>query len=193
MRRPVTEIPQQPLAALGFRAQLEDLLFPKQIEGQGTGDNVGERFLGRFGDVAGQAVEEQRVASLIDFDELAFLLWLNGGFAIFEIVDLAFEKGILREKLHNAEDIPTDSNDVHPAIRIAFDDFQNLGGAANFGDAVIHGEQHSEGRAGVEAVAHHAAVAGLENVQGKLFAGEKYDVQRKERYAIGSHRYQGPS
>src|SRR5580692_3585938 len=191
MRRPVLEIPKQAELPLGFGTQLQDLLFPEQIDGKSGGDGVGKQVLWGVGEVLGNFGEEQGVAGLVEIDELLSLWGIGRKIVIFEEVDGALEQRILGEKLQNAEGVAADGDDVHAAVFKLLDDFEDLRGTANADDTVLHGEEHAKGRLGIEAFANHTAVARLENVQGKLFAGEKNDVQGEERYAIRPHGLQG--
>jgi hypothetical protein len=127
------------------------------------------------------------VAGFIDFDQLAKGARFERCFAILEIVYATFQKGVLGYELNDPERVAADSDDVHAAVGIIFDDFQYLGCATNPRDAVVHGQEHAERRFGVEAFADHATVTRLENVQGKLFAGKKNDVEREQRYSIRPH------
>ena len=72
-------------------------------------------------------------------------------------------------------------------------DFDNFSGAAHVHDTFRMREQHAELRLIIEAPLDHLTVAWLENVQGKIRAGEKNDVQGKERNPFRPHRSQTKS
>ena len=81
--------------------------------------------------------------------------------------------------------------DVHASVFVTLDDFENFGRATHADYPIREGKEHAEGCFGVEALADHSPIARLENVQGKLFAGEKYDVKREERNAFRPHGSHG--
>ena len=191
MRRPVLEIPKQAELPLGFGTQLEDLLFPEEIDGKCGGDGVGKQVLWGVGEVLGNFGEEQGVAGFVEIDELLSFWRIGDEFVILEEIDGALEQRILREEFQDAEGRAADGDDVHASVFKLLDDFEDFGGATDADDAVLHGEEHAKGRLGIEAFADHAAIARFKNVQGKLFAGEKNDVQGEERYAIRPHGLQG--
>src|SRR5579883_19787 len=179
MRRPVPEVPEQAFLPFALGTQFENLLFPKQVEGKGRGDGIREFADRGFAEVARQIVEKQRVARFVDFDQLAAERRIDGQVAVLEIIDAAFEQRVFGEEIDDSEGMAANGDDVHAAVGIAPDDLENFSGATDAGEAVVDGQEHAEGRARVEAFADHAAIARLKNVQGKLFAGEENDVQRK--------------
>src|SRR6266404_6314893 len=190
MRRPVAKVREEALLAFGFGAQLKNALFPEQIHGEFGGDDVGE-LLVRVGssNVARVVAEDQRMASLIEFGEGFACLLGWSGVAIIEVVNAAFEERVYREEFDDTEGSAADREDVHAAVVVTFNDFQNFGGAAGAGNSVREGEKHAEFGLVVEAIADHFAVARLENVQRKVSAGKKNDVQRKQRNAIRPHGF----
>lgn len=109
------------------------------------------------------------------------------GFTVFEIIHVAFEDGVFCEQLYGAKGDAAVGEDIHAAVVIALGDIYDFGGAADARDAVGEREKHAKFRVVFEAVFYHLAVTGLENVQGKFSAGEKNDVQRKQRNAIRPH------
>ena|SRR5580704_10978790 len=176
MRRPVLEIPKQAELPLGFGTQLEDLLFPEEIDGKCGGDGVGKQVLWGVGEVLGNFGEEQGVAGFVEIDELLSFWRIGDKIVIFEEIDGALEQRILGEEFEDAEGGAADGDDVHASVFELLNDFEDFRGTANADDTVLHGEEHAKGRLGIEAFADHAAIARFENVQGKLFAGEKNDV-----------------
>ena len=187
MRRPLAKIRYETLLALGFIAQLKDLLFPEKLHGEGVGNEVREILGVRTFEVFRIVVEDERVASFKKLDELALDAGIQAGVAVFEVVDVAFEERILLEKLDDAKGSAADSDNVYAAVVVALDDVADFRGAADAGDALGKSEEHAEFGFFLEAVFDHLAVARLENVQGEFCAGKKDDVQRKERNAFRAH------
>ena len=91
------------------------------------------------------------------------------------------------EKIENAEWGAADGEDVHAAVAVALDDVEDFRGAADARQTFGHGKQHAEFGFLREAIFDHGAVTRLKNVQGKLRAGKKDDVQRKKRNAFWPH------
>ena len=55
-------------------------------------------------------VEDERVTSLEEFDEFALDAGISGGFAILEVIHLAFEERVVLEKIEDAEWGASDNN-----------------------------------------------------------------------------------
>jgi hypothetical protein len=68
-----------------------------------------------------------------------------------------------------------------------FGDFQNFRGTAYVNDSIGKAEEHAKANFFVQALANHAAVTRLENMQWQKLAREKYDVKRKERNTVRKH------
>ena len=79
------------------------------------------------------------------------------------------------------------SENIHAAVIVTLHDSRDFRGAADARQTFGHGKQHTEFRFLREAIIGHGAVTRLKNVQGKLRAGEKDDVQRKKRNAFWPH------
>src|SRR5580700_7118678 len=151
MRRPVLEIPNQTELALGFGTQLEDLLFPEEINGKCGGDGVGKQVLRGVGEVLGNFGEEQGVAGFVKIDKLLSFWGIGDEIVIFEEIDGALEQRVLGKELYNAERGAADGDDVHASVFKLLDDFEDFSGTANADDTVLHGEEHAKGRFGIEA------------------------------------------
>jgi len=94
---------------------------------------------------------------------------------------VAFQKRVFGDDFHHTKGSAADSENVHAAIFVAFYDVDNFGGAADSRDTLRKRKKHAEFRLFFETVFHHFAVTRLENMQGKVCAGKKDDVQRKQR------------
>jgi hypothetical protein len=73
---------------------------------------------------------------------------------------------------------------------VAADEFEDLRGAPHVGNAVRGVKHQAKFGFVVETGLDHGAVAGLKDVQGKVRAGKKNDVEWKERNAIWPHESQ---
>ena len=129
-------------------------------------------------------VEDECVAGLEEFNKFALEAGTGGGFAIFEIIHLAFEERVFLEKIENAEWGAADGEDVHPVVVVAFYDGADFRGAANASQTICQGKKHAKFRFLRHAVFHHGTVTGLKNVQRKLRAWKKDEVQREKRNAF---------
>jgi hypothetical protein len=140
-------------------------------------------------EIFGHAGVKEGVTGLIKLDQLLAFPRCDGGIigVVFEVVNVTLEKRIFGEEIHNAEQIAAHGDNVHAPVFVTLDDFENFGRAAHADYPIREGKKHAEGRFGVEALADHSPIARLENVQGELFAGEKYDVKREERNAFRPH------
>src|SRR5579863_4057279 len=187
MRRPGAKIPDQALLSVRFRAQFEDLLLPEQIHRQTAGNKERKpRGLSSIG-VFGIVLEDQRMASFVEFDKLAPQGHIRRSVAIFQIVHMPFRERLFLVELDDAKRLAPDGQDVHRSVRVALDDFDNLRGAAHACNSLRKRQQHAELALFFQAAFHHLKITRLEDVQGKVCAGEKYDVQWKERYTIRPH------
>src|SRR5271165_5211040 len=189
MRRPVPKIPEQSLLALRFGPKLQDLLFPHEIEGQGCRHGISELLGCNLIKAAREFGEKDRVTSLVRLDEP-----LPGGsfqreIMVFQVIDLPLEQWVVRKYLEDAERLSPHGQDVHAPILVTFYDVHDFRGAAHAHHALRERQQHPEWRLLLQTVAHHSAVARFEDVQGKLFAGEEYDVEWKKRNSFRPHEY----
>jgi len=127
------------------------------------------------------------VAGFEEFHEFALNTGIQGRIAIFEVIDLTFEERILFEKFNDAKRRAADCQDIHAAIFVTFDDFGDFSGAADSGDPFGKGEEHTELRLLFQVIFDHLAVSRLKNMQRHFRAGEKDDVQGKQRNAFRPH------
>jgi hypothetical protein len=127
------------------------------------------------------------MAGFKKFHEFALNTRIEGRVAVLEVVDVAFEKGILLKKFDDAKGSAAHGPYVHAAIVVTLHDFKNFGGATHAGDAFGKGQEHAELGFFLEAIFHHLAVPWLENVQRHFRAGEEDDVQGKQRNAFRPH------
>src|SRR5271165_3464706 len=187
MRGPFAKVREQPFLALLFGAEFQDLLFPQKIKRQGRGDGVRQPPERLGFNISWQAGEQQGVAGLVEFDQLALLWTIHRGLAIVKVIHQAVQKRLVFEKLNDPEGIPADGDNIHAAIVMGLDDFQNFRCAADPYDTIGQRQQHSKRLTQVYAFTHHAAIARLENVQGELLVWKKDDVEGKKRNAFRPH------
>src|ERR1700674_1422809 len=101
--------------------------------------------------------------------------WLGGQgafFAVFQIVDLAFQERILSEQFHHPKRNPSYGDDIHSAVRATFEHLHDLCRAADSCDSIGDGKQQSKLGTLTHATVDHFAVAGLEYVQREFSAGK---------------------
>jgi hypothetical protein len=116
------------------------------------------------------------VASLVELDKLAAHGGVGRCLAVFEVIHMAFGEGILLEEFDHAERVAADGQDVHGVVVIGLDDFDDFSGAAHAGDALRKCQEHAEDGPALQATVDHIDITRLEDVQGKVCAGEKDDV-----------------
>src|SRR5271165_4124604 len=121
MRRPVSEVREEAQLTISLGAELEELLLAEQVHGKSGGDGIGKLLGGNLIEVFGQVREEDGMAGFVEFDELLLAASGCGEFAVFEVVDLAFEKGIIVEEFGDTENIAADGDDIHAAVFVAFE------------------------------------------------------------------------
>src|SRR6266481_3258500 len=112
---------------------------------------------------------------------------IGGSFPVLEVIHVAFQKRIFREKFHHTEGGAADRKNVHAAIFVAFYDVEDFGGAADARDSLGKGKKHAELGLFFQTVLYHFAVTRLENMQRQLRAGKEDDVQRKQRNTFRPH------
>ena len=112
---------------------------------------------------------------------------IGGCFPVLQVIHVAFKKRVFREQFDHAEGSAACSGDVHPAVFVAFYDVEDFGSTTDASNAFGKREEHAEFRFFLETVFHHLAVTRFENMQGHFSAGEKDDVQRKQRNAFRPH------
>src|ERR1700723_379260 len=100
---------------------------------------------------------------------------------------MALGEGLLLEKLDDAEGFAANCQNVHRPVVVALNDFNNFRGAPYSSNAFGKRQKNAELGFFFQATVDHFEITRLEDVQGKVCAGEKNDVQRKERYSIGPH------
>src|SRR3974377_80817 len=193
MRGPLAEIPEQAILAFGLGAQFENLLFPQQIEWKGRGNGKGEFFVAEVVEIFRHAGVEESVTGLVKLDQL--LAFARRGERItaivLEVIHVTFQKRIFREQVDDAERATADGDNVHAPVLVTLPAFEGFRRTSYANHSVRKAKEHAEGSFGVEALADHTPIARLKNVQGKLFAGEKYDVKREERNAFRPHGSHG--
>src|SRR6476646_10316816 len=91
------------------------------------------------------------------------------------------------EELDDAKAFAAHRQDGHGFVLIAFDHFNNFRRAPYAYNALRECQENAELGFFLQAAADHFEIARLKDVQGKVCAGEKDDVQWKERNPIGPH------
>jgi hypothetical protein len=143
-------------------------------------------------EIFGHTGVKESVTGLVKLDQLLAFTGCRGIIGIvLKVVHVTFQQRIFREQIDNAERATADRDNVHAAVFVTLDDLEDFRCTSYVNHSSRKGKEHAEGRFGVEAPADHTPIARLENVQGKLFAGEKYDVKREERNAFRPHGSHG--
>src|SRR6266849_370368 len=96
MRRPLAKVAYQPLLAVGFRAQLQELLLPHKIEGESGRYYEGQIFRRFSFDVSRVVVKNEGVANLVQTGEFRLQARIYTSVAVVEEIDVAFEEGVFR-------------------------------------------------------------------------------------------------
>src|SRR5260370_27997371 len=187
MRGPLSKVRYQTLLAVGLRPKLENLLLPQWFHRQRGGNEIGDFFRQSAFELLRIIVKDQSVAGCEELHELALDARIGGRFPVFQVIDVAFQKRVFREKFHHAEWGAAGIDDVHAAVVVAFYDVENFGGATDSRDAFGQREKHAKLGFFFETVFHHFAVTRLENMQRKIRAGKEDDVERKQRNAVRPH------
>src|SRR5215469_9658002 len=192
MRGPLAEIPEQAILTFGLGAKFENLLFPQQIEWKGRGNCKREFFVAEVVEILRHTGVEESVTGVVKLDQLlAFSRWGRIIEMVLEVIHVTFQKRIFHEQIDNAERATADSDNVHAAVLVTLDDLEDFRRTSYANHSIRKSQEHAEWRFCVEALADHTPIARLENVQGKLFAGKKYDVKREERNAFRPHGSHG--
>src|SRR4029077_20857775 len=96
MRRPLAKVAHQALLAVGFGAQLQELLLAHKIEGQGARYDEGQILRGFRCDISRIVVKNEGMANLVQTGELTVHGRIDASVAVVEEVDIAFEQTIVR-------------------------------------------------------------------------------------------------
>src|SRR5258708_25806399 len=193
MRRPLPEVRHKALLAVCFGAQLQDLLFPEQIHGKRTSHEVRQILWGAVFYIFWIVAEDQRMAAFVELNEFASHTRIRRHLRVFEIIHFAFQERVLVEQLDHAKGRAAHCQNIHSSIGIPFHHLDNFRCASHVHDALREREQHAELRLIIETSPRHLTVAWFENVQRKVRAGEKNDVEGKERNPFRPHRSQTKS
>src|SRR5262249_50915919 len=97
MRRPLAKVRYQALLAFGFRAQLQNTLFPEKLHRKPRGHDVGNVLFRTAAELARAVPEDQRVAGFIELVQLTADTRIAEGRAIFEEVDFAAQQRFVVE------------------------------------------------------------------------------------------------
>src|SRR6267154_4944775 len=192
MRRPLAKVAYEAFLAVGFRAQLQDLLLPHEVEGE-SGRHYERQIFWGFGfDIFRIVVKNESVADLVKPGEFRSHARIDTSVAVVQEVDIAFEEGILRvgigvDQFRYAKRRTADGDDVHTPVIVPLQHFRHLSGATYADDSLGQAQQNSELGFFVDATAHHVTVARLEDVQREGGAGKKNDVQREKRNTVRPH------
>src|SRR5258708_3170202 len=187
MRGPLSKVRYQTFLAVRLRPKLENLLLPQWFHRQCGGNEIGDFFRQSAFELLRIIVKNQSVAGFEELHEFALDARIGGRFPVFQVIDLAFQKRVFREKFHHAEWGAAGSDDVHAAVVVAFYDVENFGGATDSRDALRKRKEHAELGFFFQTVFHHFTVTRLENMQGKFRAGKEDDIERKQRNAFRPH------
>src|SRR5580704_11812375 len=176
MRRPRAEIPDEALLPFRFRPKFEYLLLPEHIHRQGTCDDERNLRVRVAVGVLRIVLKDKSVASFVEPNKFAAHRRVGSRFAVFEIFDQTLSQRILVEKLDNVEWLAPDCQNIQGLVIVALHDFDDLRSAPYPGNPFGYRQQHAELRFFLQAAAYHFEITRLEDMQGKVRAGEKNDV-----------------
>src|SRR5262245_4343542 len=136
MRRPLAKVRDEPLLAFGLRTELQDALLPEKLQRKPRCDHVGDVFVRSGAKLAWAVAEDQSVAGLVEIVKFAAEAWIGGYWAVFEKVYFSAQQRFVVKEFDDPEGRAADGQNIAAAIRIAFGDFENIGGAADASDSV---------------------------------------------------------
>jgi len=164
--------------AFCFRSQGEELLFEIQIEGQGTGQVEREQRRVGSGEILFGARDGEEIGMQLNRAQGVCLRWCSR--VVMDHEDLSLKKGAFLVDAHDLETLAAFGYEVEAAVRILFDDGNDLGGASHFGETLFDSAHYAETTMLSQAFANHFFVARFEYVQGQGNAGEQDDIERKQ-------------
>src|SRR4029077_9992686 len=132
-------------------------------------------------------VKDERVAGFVEVNEFAAQSRIWRRVPVFEVIHVSLGERILLEELNDTEWLAAHRQNVHCFVVIALNDLDDLRGAPHPNNTLGKRQENAKLRLFLQAAAHHFEIARLEDVQGKVRAGKKDDVQGKERNSIGPH------
>src|SRR5690349_7801237 len=166
MRRPLAEVSNQSLLAVRFRAQLQNLLLPQEIEGQRACDYKGKEFRGFTFYISGIVLKDQSMADLVEPHELTPRACVGAMLTVIKEVDFTFHEVVVRVgvgvyQLGYAERRAADCDDVHAAVVVTLHDFGDFRSATYADNSFRQNQEDAELAFFLEAMANHLAVARL--------------------------------
>ena len=164
--------------AFCFRAQREQLLLEIQIEGQGSGKIKGQRRRVSAGDILLRSRDRQQFCVQLNRAVRVFLR-RRAGFIV-DHHNFRLQEGTLLIYSQKLETPAPFRNEVEAPVGVFFDDGNDFGGAAHFGQTLLHRADHAEQAILRQALANHLFIARFEDMQRQGRAGEQYDIQREQ-------------
>src|ERR1700739_1457719 len=99
MRRPLSKVAYEAFLAVTLGAQLQNLLFPHEVERQGSTHHERDMFCRFVFKISRVVVKEKRVADLVESKELFFGAVVGTKRAIVQVIDVPFQELVLRVAL----------------------------------------------------------------------------------------------
>src|SRR5438309_4178167 len=119
MRSPLSQVRDEALLTLGFGAQFQNTLLPEQVHRELGGDSIGKLYsrdsVG-FVDIARIVVKNQRVASFVEFNQLARNKGIQRCRTVFEKIHCAPHEWFFCEELNDPERFTADGQNVAATI-----------------------------------------------------------------------------
>src|SRR5260370_4849278 len=94
--------------------------------------------------------------------------------------DFSLKKGTFLVDAHDLETLAAFGYEVEAAVRILFDDGDDLGGPSHFGETPFDSAHYAETARLSQAFANHLLVAWFEYGQGQGNAGEQHHLERTQ-------------
>src|SRR4029077_3409361 len=96
MRRPLPQVSYQPLLPVSFRAELQNLLFPQEIERQRACDDKGQEFRGFTFYISGIVLKDKGVTNFVEAHQLTLRARVGAMLTVIEEVDISFQELVVR-------------------------------------------------------------------------------------------------
>ena len=183
-REPLVQEFEQALLARGLCANFQEFLFVVEIEWQLGCNLKRQRIAFRHFGWLGLAAVDQFVAFLIEF------LKIPPGFerpiarVLLQKFHSAFQIRLVAKDLADAKGRPAYRQDVHAAVIVFLDDFDDLRAAAHLSYALGSRQNNTEEGVVLQAVLDHKTVPWLEDMQRQRRAGKQHHLERKQRDAF---------
>src|SRR5207247_5107110 len=109
-------------------------------------------------------VEDQGVTGFEQLHEFPLDARIGGSFPVLQVIHVAFQERVFREKFHHAKRGAAGCEDIHGAVFVASDDVEDFRGTSNARNAFGKREEHAEFRSFLKTVFDHLAITRFKNM-----------------------------